>query len=96
MNRFDSSVPEVKCTVTNKDELNQIPSSVTHLEIASNCCNESDLTELDLSHCLWLNRLVIGSNSLQNVTKIDAHNCVHLREVIVGEGSLRMIQEYLR
>ena len=82
-----------RVVVSGRKDLDELSMMVTDLEIASNCCNESDLTELDLSHCLWLHRLVIGSNSLQNVIKFHAHNCALLREVIVGEGSLRMIEE---
>ena len=70
MNRFDTSVPEVKCTVNNKDELNQIPSNITHLEIAPHCCCDSDLTELDLSGYGLLKSVVIGENSLKNVVSI--------------------------
>ena len=81
MNRFDTSVPEVKCTVNNKDELNQIPSNVTHLEIASNYCNDSDLTELDLRRYGLLKSVVIGEDSLQSLIRIKGNPLLRVASI---------------
>ena len=77
--------------VNNPEDINSIPRFVTELTISPNTCN--DVTQLELIGYPLMNRLLIGSNSLQKVNSMDVRGSTRLEEVIAGEGSLTMINE---
>ena len=90
MNRVQ---PQNLVTINSKEDLDTMSVLMTDLDISSDCCNDADLTVLDLTGHSLLIRMSVGVNSLKNVTKIDASDSFLLREMIVGDGSLIRINE---
>lgn len=82
--------PELKVTVKNREELDGVSVVVTDLEIASNCCNESELTELDLSGCPFLQRLTVGDDCCMNVDRVVIERLNRLETIKVGERSFTL------
>lgn len=73
--------------------LDMVPYVVSDLVIADNCCNEVNLTCLNLTRFVNLRSIRIGSNSLNHVRSVLTEGLIHLESLIVGERSLMNAEE---
>ena len=90
MIRFIRTVPEVNYTISVRDDLYNIPKSVTNLFVAPHCCNQTAVTELDMSELGLLKSIVIGDGSMKNVRSIRENPLLKLVDIEVGVDSLSM------
>ena len=55
--------------------------------IASNCCNDSELSVLDLSRFVNLSELKVGDDCFKNVNEVKVIGLNRLERVVIGENS---------
>ena len=72
-------------------EFLQSPSIITELTIAENTCNESNLTSIDFSRFINLQKISIGRHSFKHVTSVNAIGMDSLQSLIIGSGSLPLV-----
>lgn len=80
------SVP-VNFIVKNRNDFNSIPLMVSELVVNSKCCNESDLTEFNLSRFVNLKSVEVGDECFMSVEKVNVIGLSRLERVIVGKKS---------
>ncbi len=62
--------------------------------IGENCCNEVNLSCLDVSRFVDLKWLVIGSKSLNEIVNMRGVEYELLNEVIIGENSVSWLSDW--
>ena len=87
----DSSMIVWSFTVRSSNEFLQSPSIITELTIAENTCNESNLTSIDFSRFINLQKISIGRHSFKHVTSVNAIGMDSLQSLIIGSGSLPLV-----
>ena len=78
---------ELKVIVKTRQDLDNLSAMVTDLEIPSNCCNEPDLTELNLRRFPLLRRIRVGDMSCVNVTRFEVDGLNRLESIHIGYNS---------
>ena len=73
----------VKCV----GDLKNANSFVGVIVIASNCCNDSELSVLDLSRLVNLRELKVGDDCFENVKEVKLIGLNQLERVVIGENS---------
>lgn len=61
--------------------------SIRRITIADNCCNEKEVTELDLSGFVNLKSFAVGNCCFANVVKCSFVGMHELEDVNIGKGS---------
>ena len=88
MNNRIRSAPVVM--INKMNDLTEIGKMVTDLEIVSDCCNESSLTQLNLSGYQLLKRLLIGNQSFKFVKRVLIDQLNRLETIIIGSCSFTL------
>ena len=73
--------------VHTRDELMSLSSSITQLIVDCDCCNEEDLSLLNI--CQWplLSVIEIGSYSFKHVVVVELNGLSRLERVVIGRNS---------
>ena len=77
------STVSVKCV----EDLKNANCYVGVIVIASNCCNDSELTVLDLSRFVNLRELRVGDECFENVKEVKLIGMNRLERVVIGKNS---------
>ena len=73
--------------VRNVEDLKNASISILVIVIASNCCNERELSVLDLSQFMNLRELKVGDECFENVNEVKLIGLSKLERVVIGEKS---------
>ena len=68
-------------------DLKNVNCYVGVIVIASNCCNDSELSVLDLSRFVNLRELIVGDESFENVNEVKLTGLKELESVVIGVSS---------
>ena len=77
----------VKCV----EDLKNANCYVGVIVIASNCCNDSELSVFDLSRFLNLTELIVGDDCFENVKEVKLIGLSQLESVVIGKHCFRNI-----
>ena len=85
----NASTPNLKVTINESIEMNNLKLQMTNLVVSSNCCN--DVNSLDLNKYKWLQSLEIGDACFESVKifKIDGLN--QLKSLKIGKNSFTQV-----
>ena len=86
----NASTPNLKVTINESIEMNNLKLQMTNLVVSSNCCN--DVNSLDLNKYKWLQSLEIGDACFESVKifKIDGLN--QLKSLKIGKNSFTQVK----
>ena len=73
--------------VRNVRDLKNASVSVRTVAIASNCCNDSELSVLDLSRFVNLREFKVGDECFENVDEVKLMGLNQLESVVIGKNS---------
>ena len=73
--------------VRNMGDLKNASISILVIVVASNCCNERELSVLDLSRFVNLRELKVGDECFENVNEVKLIGLKELESVVIGENS---------
>ena len=82
----DEELVAKEATVHNEDELQGLAISVEEIVVVSNCCNDSELRELDWSRFVNLRELQVGDDCFANVSRVELIGLYQLERVVVGQN----------
>ena len=77
---------DLKAEIHNWNEWVNVNKRVTELVIPSKCCNEEELSSLDVSELKRIVRLEIGDYSFHNVEEVKLMGLMKLERVVIGKG----------
>ena len=80
----------VKCV----EDLKNASCYVGVIVIASNCCNERELSVLDLSRFVNLRELKVGDECFENVNEVKLIGLSQLESVVIGKNSFTKKKDY--
>ena len=80
--------------VRNVGELKNAIVSVRTVVVASNCCNESELSMLDLSRFVNLRELKVGDKCFKYVDEVKLIGLKELESVVIGKNSFTKNNNY--
>ena len=86
----NASTPNLKVTINESIEMNNLKLQMINLVVSSNCCN--DVNSLDLNKYKWLQSLEIGDACFESVKifKIDGLN--QLKSLKIGKNSFTQVK----
>ena len=87
--RKRESVKDVRVRVSDLMRWKNIDCSVTKLVIASNCCNEEEVTKMDLFRFVCLKVFEVGDDCFGNVDEVKLIGLNQLERVMIGKNSFR-------
>ena len=73
--------------VRNVDDLKNASISILVIVIASNCCNERELSVLDMSRFMNLRELKVGDECFENVNEVKLMGLNRLESMVIGKNS---------
>ena len=82
----DSTKWNMSAEIHNRMELENVSDRIVELVIPSKCCNEEELSSLDVSELKRMVRLEIGDYSFHNVKEVKLMGLKKLERVVVGKG----------
>ena len=87
--RREEMIALAKATVNvrNVGDLKNSSSYVGVIVVASNCCNDSELSVLDLSRFVNLRELKVGDECFENVKEVKLIGLNELERVVIGKNS---------
>ena len=86
MDDYDFTKWNMSAEVHNRMELENVSKRIVELVIPSKCCNEEELSSLDVSELKRIMRLEIGDYSFHNVKEVKLMGLKKLERVVVGKG----------
>ena len=94
--RREEMIALAKATVNvrNVGELKNAIVSVRTVVVASNCCNESELSMLDLSRFVNLRELKVGDKCFKYVDEVKLIGLKELESVVIGKNSFTKNNNY--
>ena len=72
-------------SVRNVEDLKNASCYIGVIVVASNCCNDSELSVLDLSRFVNLRELKVGDECFENVNEVKLIGLNQLESVVIGE-----------
>ena len=69
------------------DDLKNASISILVIVIASNCCNERELSVLDMSRFMNLRELKVGDECFENVNEVKLMGLNRLESMVIGKNS---------
>ena len=81
------SVKDVRVRVSDLMGWKNVDCSVTELVIASNCCNEEEVTKMDLFRFVSLRVFEVGDDCFGNVDEVKLIGLSKLERVVIGKNS---------
>ena len=73
--------------VRNMGDLKNASISILVIVVASNCCNERELSVLDLSRFMYLRELKVGDKCFENMKEVKLIGLNRLESVVIGMNS---------
>ena len=86
MDDYDFTKWNMSAEIHNRMELENVSKRIIELVIPSKCCNEEELSLLDVSELKRIMRLDIGDYSFHNVKEVKLMGLKKLERVVVGKG----------
>ena len=76
---------DLRVGIHNWNEWRNVNKRVTELVIPSNCCNEEEWSEFDVSALKWLKSIEIGDDCFENTEKVKLIGLKELERVVIGD-----------
>ena len=86
MEDYDFTKWNMSVEIHNRMELENVSRRIIELVIPSKCCNEEELSSLDVSELKRIVRLEIGDYSFHNVEEVKLMGLMKLERVVIGKG----------
>ena len=86
MDDYDFTKWNMSVEIHNRMELENVSRRIIELVIPSKCCNEEELSSLDVSELKRIVRLEIGDYSFHNVEEVKLMGLMKLERVVIGKG----------
>ena len=86
MDDYDFTKWNMSVEIHNRMELENVSRRIIELVIPSKCCNEEELSSLDVSELKRMVRLEIGDYSFHNVKEVKMMGLKKLERVVIGKG----------